>query len=174
MARSASAGSVSVVVAATPSAARFSSAAVSVVSSTVTGLTITVTSYDAVATSRRRRLAVAASHEPRLASSRIFENACSHASSSLSAVKAIANVFTLTPAIAASARSFTFALVASSLMSPRRASRDSSASEVFAAASATRPSSEVGGAFGKHSSPYAVSSDPHVCSTHVAAVSAPA
>ena len=81
--RSSSIGSVSVVVAVTPSPARFSSAAPSVVSSTVTGLRSTVTSYDIAATSRRRRLLAdsTTSHAPRLASSRIFENASSHAAS---------------------------------------------------------------------------------------------
>ncbi len=129
---SSSIGSVSVDVAATPSAARLSSAAESFVSSTVKGLAITVTSYAVPATTRRLLLVLTdASNAPRLASSCIFKNAWAHATSPDSAVRAIATFFTFRPAIAASANSFAFALVLSSPMSARSAFRETSASSVL-------------------------------------------
>mmetsp|Transcript_10485 Transcript_10485/g.34686 ORF Transcript_10485/g.34686 Transcript_10485/m.34686 type:complete len:217 (+) Transcript_10485:185-835(+) len=154
MARISSIGLVSVVVAATPAPARLASAVASVAASTVLGFTNTVTLNVAVAWSRRVEalvlLAVVTSHAPRPASSCIFTNACAHASFSFSAASAISTFLTCTPAIAASARSFTTALVFVSSTLARRVSRVSSACAFFSAASATIAivSLDIGGGYG--------------------------
>merc|ERR1711935_1121458 len=80
---------------------------VTAVTSTTAGLTVTVTSY-AVCCKLRRRDDVAASHMPLAASMLIFVNAVSQASAGEAALSAIAILLTLTPAIAALARSVAF------------------------------------------------------------------
>ena len=119
----------------TPSTPLFfisSSAAASASSLTVDELNMSSTSY--VVEDSLRLFpdeAAVATQAPSLALMPAFVNASEHAVSSLSAVSLAFSLFTLTPAIAASARSLAFAFNLVFVMSPRMESRVFSAFSFF-------------------------------------------